>query len=137
MTVFPSYLLSSVSFTSHPSIRLATLPEAGQLVAMRLLHHATVLAAAAATGAYASSSSAPSTYLTSVSANCSSAPQSSSLPVVDLGYERHQAAFFNVGLQQWLAHCARSSPSLTLVHWWLLQLLKHPLRRSTSRRSEI
>lgn len=59
---------------------------------------------------------------------------SQALPIVDLGYELHQASLYNVSrlfgnLVDVYSYCP--------VHWRFLQLLKHPLCRTTSRRVEV
>jgi len=59
-------------------------------------------------------------------ASAASNASASSLPVVDLGYEMHQAAVFNVSVLDTRQN--ESATNVMSANWWLLQLFQHPIR---------
>lgn len=58
----------------------------------------------------------------------------SALPIVDLGYELHQASFFNV---RPYAQLYRPPGLMYTVYWGLLQLLQHQVCAASHRRTAI
>ena len=60
----------------------------------------------------------------------------SSLPIVDLGYQLHQASSFNVGLLHWLSSMTYTRLYLVsnkvIGDWWFLQFLKYPVCRGAN-----
>lgn len=59
---------------------------------------------------------------------------SPALPIVDLGYELHQASFFNV---RPYSHSCPPYGLIDTVYWGLLQLLQYQICAASRRRSAI